>query len=175
MSSASNGEVVGSFQKYRLRSTGSQAYNCHHKHCHHDLLPSYAHAADLHYAAEISSACFAQRCYTDHAVLRHILLQLHLHEPSPLLSQLIIELCLSSRLGTAGKAVVPVSISLGGPELLRGACPRLHCSLHMTYLGHRYPVSAAPTAPLFDPPLSLQRHALVAGSSCIVNRFDWIH
>ncbi|DBA85019.1 TPA: hypothetical protein ACH3X2_005752 [Trebouxia sp. C0005] len=67
------------------------------------------------------------------------------------------------RLGTAGKAVVPVTLPLGGPELLTGACPWLHCSLHMTYLGHRYPVSAAPTAPLFDPPLSLQRHALVAG------------
>ena len=69
------------------------------------------------------------------------------------------------RLGTAGNAVVPVSLPLGGPELLTGACPWLHCSLHMTYLGHRYPVSAAPTAPLFDPPLSLQRHALVAGSA----------
>ena len=79
---------------------------------------------------------------------------------------LVIVLCFLFRLGTAGKAVVPVSIPLGGPELLRGACPMLHCSLHMTYLGHRYPVSAAPTAPLFDPPLSLQRHALVAGSSC---------
>ncbi|KAL0050416.1 hypothetical protein WJX82_010839 [Trebouxia sp. C0006] len=67
------------------------------------------------------------------------------------------------RLGTAGKATVPMSVPLGGPELLMGACPWLHCSLHMTYLGHRYPVSAAPTAPLFDPPLSLQRHALVAG------------
>ena len=35
----------------------------------------------------------------------------------------------------------------------------------MTYLGHRYPVSSAPSAPLFDPPLSLQRHALVAGET----------
>ncbi|KAL3162894.1 hypothetical protein ABBQ32_009341 [Trebouxia sp. C0010 RCD-2024] len=67
------------------------------------------------------------------------------------------------RLGTAGRAIVPVKLPLGGPELLRGCCPWADCNLHLTYLGHRYPVSAAPTAPLFDPPLALQRHALVAG------------
>ena len=68
------------------------------------------------------------------------------------------------RLGTAGRAVVPVKLPLGGPELLRDCCPWSDCNLHLTYLGHRYPVSAAPTAPLFDPPLALQRHALVAGT-----------
>ncbi|KAL3161025.1 hypothetical protein ABBQ38_009409 [Trebouxia sp. C0009 RCD-2024] len=67
------------------------------------------------------------------------------------------------RLGTAGRAIVPVKLPLGGPELLRDCCPWADCNLHLTYLGHRYPVSAAPTAPLFDPPLALQRHALVAG------------
>ena len=68
------------------------------------------------------------------------------------------------RLGTAGRAVVPVKLPLGGPELLRDCCPWVNCSLHLTYLGHRYPASAAPTTPLFDPPLALQRHALVAGT-----------
>lgn len=70
------------------------------------------------------------------------------------------------RLGTAGRAIVPVKLPLGGPELLRDCCPWADCNLHLTYLGHRYPMSAAPTAPLFDPPLALQRHALVAGTPC---------
>lgn len=67
------------------------------------------------------------------------------------------------RLGTAGRAIVPVKLPLGGPELLRDCCPWVDCKLHLTYLGHRYPASAAPTTALFDPPLALQRHALVAG------------
>ena len=131
----------------------------------------------------VSSACFEQCCCTSsccsppHA---NPLACTHITTPveSPLLSQSIlaeVALCLLSRLGTAGKAVVPVSTSFGGPELLRGACPTLQCSLHMTYLGHRYPVSAAPTAPLFDPPLSLQRHALVAGSSPNASGLHWKH
>lgn len=67
------------------------------------------------------------------------------------------------RLGTGGKAVMPVHLPVGGPQLLAGSCPRLHCELRLTYLGHRYPAPAAPAAALFDPPLALQRHALVAG------------
>lgn len=51
---------------------------------------------------------------------------------------------------------MPLSVALGGPELLKGMCQWVQCRLHLTYVGHRFAVSAAPTAPLFDPPLALQ-------------------
>ena len=61
-----------------------------------------------------------------------------------------------NRLGVGGKAVIPLRVALGGPELLQGVCQWVRCTLQLTYVGHRFAVSAAPTAPLFDPPLALQ-------------------
>lgn len=61
-----------------------------------------------------------------------------------------------NRLGVGGKAEMAVTVPLGGPELLQGKCEWVPCKLHMTYVGHRFAVSAAPTPALFDPPLSLQ-------------------
>ena len=65
-----------------------------------------------------------------------------------------------NRLGVGGKAIMPLRVTLGGPELLRGTCQWIQCSLQLTYVGHRFAVSAAPTAPLFAPPLALQVTAL---------------
>lgn len=63
--------------------------------------------------------------------------------------------------------MIPLRVMLGGPELLQGICQWVRCTLQLTYVGHRFAVSAAPTAPLFDPPLALQvssRHLHVQSS-----------
>ena len=88
VSSASNGEVVGPFRKYLLLSTGSQAYNSVTTSIVTTIfcprMPMQQTCITLPTSSQLALNRVALQ---DHAVIGHILTQLHLHEPSSLLSQ----------------------------------------------------------------------------------------